>query len=465
MVTRMKQIRNRIPATVRRYVPGLTFALAAMLCRPAVSQTPAAAASAAQGPAVITVQEAIRRAQANEPVFAAALAQSKSSALDRSIAKASLLPSVVYHNQYLYTQPSGEFSTSADGAAPQPLPRFIANNTVHEYMSQAVVNETVGLKQLAGVRLADATSAQASAELEVARRGLVAAVVGLYYGALASDAKLTVAQRAANEAAGFTDLTRKRESAREVAHADVVKALLQQQQRQRDLSDAAVAQERAHLELATLLFPNPLTPYALEAPGANAPLVSFADVETAASKNNPELKSALAALRASDADVLAARSAYLPDLGLNVTYGIDSPQFATKGPGGVHNLGYSASVTLDIPVWDWFATGHRVRQSEIRRDAVRVALTAAQRQFIAHLQESYSEAKAAGDQLKSLDDSVQAADESLRLTKLRYTNGEATVLEVVDAQNSLTLAEDARADGMVRNQTAIANLKTLMGDL
>ena len=41
----------------------------------------------------------------------------------------------------------------------------------------------------------------------------------------------------------------------------------------------------------------------------------------------------------------------------------------------VKNLGYSASVTLDIPVWDWLATEHKVKQSEIRRDVAKVALT------------------------------------------------------------------------------------------
>ena len=99
------------------------------------------------------------------------------------------------------------------------------------------------------------------------------------------------------------------------------------------------------------------------------PLASREDVEQAAAKNNPELKSALAALDVSNADVLAARAAYLPDLGLNVTYGIDAPQFAVNGPDKVRNLGYSASVTLDIPVWDWLSTEHKVKQSEIRRDA------------------------------------------------------------------------------------------------
>ena len=49
----------------------------------------------------ITLQEAIHRAQANEPAFAASSAESRAAALDRSIARAGLLPGVVYHNQAL----------------------------------------------------------------------------------------------------------------------------------------------------------------------------------------------------------------------------------------------------------------------------------------------------------------------------------------------------------------------------
>ena len=131
----------------------------------------------------------------------------------------------------------------------------------------------------------------------------------------------------------------------------------------------------------------------------------------------------------------------------------------------IRNLGYSASVTMDIPVWDWLSTQHKVKQSEIRRDAARVALTAAQGRMIARFEEAYSEAVTARDQLASLDASVATAAESLRLTKLRYTGGEATVLEVVEAQNEFVGAENAREDGRVRYQAARANLETLTGTM
>ena len=55
------------------------------------------------------------------------------------------------------------------------------------------------------------------------------------------------------------------------------------------------------------------------------------------------------------------------------------------------------------------------------------------------------------------------AGESLRLTTLRYQAGEATVLEVVDAQNTLTQARNAYDDGMLRYQLALAELQTLTG--
>jgi len=83
--------------------------------------------------------------------------------------------------------------------------------------------------------------------------------------------------------------------------------------------------------------------------------------------------------------------------------------------------------------------------------------------MIANLSEFYDEAAAARDQLASLDNSVATAQESLRLTRLRYTGGEGTVLEVVDAQSTLISAETARADGAVRYQVALANLQTLTG--
>ena len=127
--------------------------------------------------------------------------------------------------------------------------------------------------------------------------------------------------------------------------------------------------------------------------------------------------------------------------------------------------GHGTTATVNLPVWDWLSTEHKVKQSEIRRQAAQVALSATQRQVIAKLDEAYSEAAAARDQLDSLEQSVSIAAESLRLTKMAYQAGESTVLEVVDAQNSYVTAENAREDGRVRYETARAELQTITGTM
>jgi outer membrane protein TolC len=249
---------------------------------------------------------------------------------------------------------------------------------------------------------------------------------------------------------------------REVAHADVVKADLQVQQGARDLDDARLAAEKARLDLAVLLFPDPRTPYAVSEDTAPT-LAARADSEAAAGNNNPDLRSALEDVRVSRVEVAAARAGYLPVLTVAYAYGIDAPQFAVNGPGGARNLGYSVQVGLDMPVWDWLSTHNRVRQSELRRNAAQLVLTNTQRVLIAQFEQFYNEAKVAYDHLASLEESVGTARESLRLTRLRYQAGEATALEVVDAQAALRLAEGARADGAVRYRVALANLQTLTG--
>lgn len=408
------------------------------------------------------MDEAIRLAQANEPTFVAAIAESRGLALERTNARAAMLPSVTYHNQVIYTQPDGA-SNRIGQTSNQPTPVFIANNAVREYVSQGVATETIGFQQIAAIRLADANAARASAEAEIARRGLAASVASLYGTVGWAQTKVAIATQSLNEANQFVTMTEQRESAREAAHADVIKAQLQQQQRKRELSDAELAVDKSRLELAVLLFPDPNTSFAVEVNSVPAVLPDMNVVRVAAQQSNPEIRSALASLRASEANTYAARAALLPELGLNATYGIDAPQMAVNGPDGSRNLGYSGSISLDIPVWDWLTSERKLKESRIRRDASKVLLTATQKRLLANLDEFYAEAAVAQKQLLSLDDSVGDARESLRLTNLRYKNGESTVFEVVDAENTFTSTELAQADAVLRYQNALAQLQTLSG--
>ena len=393
-------------------------------------------------------------ARANNVQFRAARADAALAKEDRVQARATLLPGVSYNNQFLYTE--GNRTSSG---------RFIANNGVHEYVSQGNAHEVLSVQQVADYRRAGAVAAWARAKADVAARGLVVTVVQDYYAVLAAERKHANAKTAANDSAKFLSLTEKLERGGEVAHSDVLKAQLQSNDRKRGLDDSEVEAMKARMELAVLILPEVTGNFRVaDDLDEKATLPTLAEVRSAAAKQNPELRAALEAVNASKNEVVAARAGHLPSLALDYYYGIDATHFATRTD-GVHNLGYAAVATLNIPVFSWGATQSKVRQSLIREDEAKLELTTAQKQLLANIETLYGEAEVAASAMTTLHESVAIATESLRLTGLRYEAGESTVLEVVDAQNTLNAARMAEVEGSLRYRIALANLQTLTGML
>jgi outer membrane protein TolC len=424
--------------------------------------------SPTQAPLTLTLQDALKRARANSIAFQAAFTEQGLAHEDKVQARAALMPNVGYHNQFTYTQPAGAPTGSANPgeAASGSIPRFIANNAVHEYLSQGVAEEVIGVAQIADYRRARALEAVAAAKAEIAARGLVLTVVQNYYGLIAAQRKYASVQLAATEAENFLNLSHKLETGGEVAHSDVLKAQIQFNERQRDLREAQLAMDKARLDLAVLLFPDFNQNFTVIDDSELAPpLESFDEFARAAETRSPDVRASTAAFQASRYELESARGGYLPSLTIDYFYGLDAPQFAVRGPDGARNLGYAAAATLNIPVWNWGATQSKIKQAELRRKQAERELSLSHRKLLADIRALYAEADAAHSELELLKNSAELATESLRLTTLRYQGGEATVLEVVDAQNTLTQARNAYSDGVVRYRTALANLQTLTGTM
>lgn len=450
--------------SVRLGLPGVAFLLLGM--RIAVAQDAAAPANASQAkeqqqgsnsaapPLRLTLQDALARAKKNNVQFQAALTDSGVARQDRFQAGAALLPSVTYNNEALYTK------SNQNGIA------FIANNAPHEYVSQANVHESIDLASISNFRRASATAALARARAEIASRGLVVTVVQGYYSLAAAQQKFQAAQKASEEGDRFFKLTQDLEHGGEVAHSDVIKAELQMNDRRRQLQEAQLGFLNARLDLAVLIFPDFNENYEVADDLHSAvPLPTLGEVQQQAARENPDVRAALEATRAAGAEVTGARAGYLPSLSLDYWYGIDAERFAVNGPNGVSNLGTAAAATLNIPIWNWGATQSRIKQADLRRAQAQRELSLAQRKLLAEIKSLYAEAETALNELAGLNRSAELAGDGLRLTTLRYTGGEATILEVVDAQNTSVQANTAYQDGAVRYRVALANLQTLTGVL
>ena len=390
---------------------------------------------------------------------------------DRSQANAATLPSLSALNQFIYTEGNGT-----------PSGVFVANDGVHVYNEQAVVHEELlALARRGEVRLAAAAEAVARARVDVAARGLNATVVQNYYSIASAERKALNSERSLTEAQKFFDITRKQEAGGEVAHSDVIKAQLQVQQRQREVQDAELSILKTKIALGLLIFPTLETDYDIVDDLANLPLLpSLEEVTAKANATSPDLQAAKLSTRQARLGVSVARYAYLPSLSLDFFYGINANQLAARTDHFTQdsgrdtlpnylipyrqNLGYSGQVTLNVPIWNWGSTHSKVKQAAYRRQQADLDLLTTQRNIQGQLASNYGEAKTALSQVQSLRSSEERSEESLRLTLLRYQAGEATALEVVDAQSTANLARSAYVDGLYRYRLALSLLQTLTGD-
>jgi outer membrane protein len=424
-------------------------------------QPPAPSAPTPGAPLRLTLQEALALARKNEPSYQSVVTAAGVAGETRAQTRDALLPSVNFDTSVLSTQ------SSRNGINPVI---FIANNAPHEYVSQGNVHQILDLASWETYRSSAAQAAAAKAKAEVAARGLVVTVVQNYFAAAAAEKKLESASLTADAGEKFLQLTQALEKGGEVAHSDVIKADLQAQERRRQLQEAKLGLLNARLDLAVLLFPDFNDHFEIgDDLHGNVALPSQPEFEAQAAQGNPEIRAALASVQAAAHDVNAARAGYLPSISLDYFYGIDAAQYAVNGTATngskISNLGSSAIASLNLPVWNWGATQSRVRAAELQRDQAKRELSFAQRKLLAEMRSLYSEAETALNELAGLQRSAELSEESLRLTTMRYQGGEATVLEVVDAQTTFAQASAAYQDGAVRYRVALANLQTLTGVL
>ena len=190
----------------------------------ATSNSFAQAASTPQtqgAPLTITLQDALQRARQNDPQYHDSITQLGLAHEDRVQARAGLLPDVNFNNSFIYTQGTGPLPSSCQTAALGcPTSRFVANNGVHEYISQGNVHQEFSLITFGEYRKAAAAEAVAWAKAEIATRGLVVTVVKAYFGLVAAQRKYGTEQLAAEEAPKTCGFFRKFQSRNEFAISD-----------------------------------------------------------------------------------------------------------------------------------------------------------------------------------------------------------------------------------------------------
>ncbi|MEP7353981.1 MAG: TolC family protein [Acidobacteriota bacterium] len=421
----------------------------------AFGQAPPASSNVA-GNVSIDLKEAVRRAQVYSQQFLSGTVGVAAAQELRKQAKSALLPSASLLSQYALTQPNG-----SDAGV------FVANNGTHEYIEQATVHSDIfSVTRRAEYRKSIAAEATARARVDIAARGIVVAVAQNYYALLLAQRRLVNARNSLVEAQRFETLTQNQERGGEVARADVVKAQLQREQRERDTLEAEVSIEKAKIGLAVLVFQDIDQAFSvLDDLKADLPLPEGAQegMRALVEVNSPDIRAAEGTVTEAQHGVQSARGELFPVLSLDVFYGLDSNVVGIHNSSGQLNIGTAVVASITLPVWNWGATRSRIRSAELQRQQAEIDLKQTRRDVRATLESLALEVRVAQTQIGSLQKSMDTASENLRLTNLRYQGGEALALEVVDAQNTAALARDAYDTGLSRYRIAVVNLQTLTG--
>ena len=118
---------------------------------------------------------------------------------------------------------------------------------------------------------------------------------------------------------------------------------------------------------------------------------------------------------------------------------------------------------MNIPIWTWGAAQSKVKQAELELQQAKNDLSLTQRKLLANWIVFTWRRRWPTRRSLPCASSLKLSAENLRSDAAALQAGEATALEVVDAQTTLVQARNAFDDGLVRYRLALANLQTLTG--
>jgi multidrug efflux system outer membrane protein len=169
----------------------------------------------------------------------------------------------------------------------------------------------------------------------------------------------------------------------------------------------------------------------------------------------PDILAAEHRLKAANANIGAARAAFLPRIALTTTVGTASNELSGLFKAGTATWSFAPQVVM--PIFDtrlWSA----LRGIKVEREIALAQYERAIQTAFKETADALAKKGTVGDQLAAQESLVQATTETYRLSNARYLKGIDSYLSVLDAQRSQYSAETAL---IILRLTRLTNLVTL----
>ncbi len=175
----------------------------------------------------------------------------------------------------------------------------------------------------------------------------------------------------------------------------------------------------------------------------------------------PDLVAAERRLAAAHAQIAVARAEMFPSISLTGFLGRESAQLSDlfTGPAGIANIALGVAQPI-------FAGGRleaRTQQAQARERQVLAQYQQAIRNAFGEVRAALAVQARSRENFEAQTAREQALTDTLRLARLRYENGVASQLDVIDAERGLLAARVARIDALRQYRAAVADLFRALG--
>jgi len=401
--------------------------------------------------AALTLQDCIRLALAAPSPVSLARQDAEIARYGITAARSAFLPQVGVGNGFTYNSPLAGVSGNTG--------TFVALNGVREYQSAATTGIEIDTSGRLRADLARARADQqiAGANLVLTERDLKRSVAAAYYRLLLTRRLVAANRDLLGEAQSFAQRTEALFRSGEVARADAVKAQSQLAFLEQALQASELEARIANADLAAFWTRDVQDELSVEDKLTDPPRPDTQNQSADGFLRRPEFRLFDAERRGFEADFRRERAALLPQLTLNLQYGIDANRISWA------DRGQAAFFTFNVPVFDWFRARSLAQQFRLRATQVETRRAFSVRQFSRDYENALNRVRLIFEQIGMAERQVSTSAENLQLARIRYEGGEGPALDVVAAQTQLSQARTNYFNALAAYAMARTELEVASG--
>jgi len=244
-----------------------------------------------------------------------------------------------------------------------------------------------------------------------------------------------------------------------VPHFDVVQARTELARAQGDLISAQSAVEQAKAGLRNVLaLPQSTSIALMDGPAPEMPEGELPDLIDRALANRPEIAACESAVRIARLNVELNRREHWPTIALTGEYSRQS----AGGLGGTAES-WQIGVVAEKPILDGGAKAARVESAHAHLRSAELELQRTREQAALEVVQSFLAVQEAAERIETAQQGVVEARERRRMAQIRYREGIAAGIEVIDADTALAAAEASLVNAEYDHQLAVTRLRAAMG--